>query len=96
MRREFGIGLCLLWLAARLAKKRLADLPLLYCMVPNPHRYELEGSNIAGISLDIPGEVQFARYKTVVPNPKTIGVIYDPEKSGALVAEAALDAQNPA
>ena len=80
-------------LAARLAKERLAvDVPVLYSMVPNPDRYDLTGDNIAGISLDIPGDVQFARYKTVLPNLHRIGVIYDPKKSATLVEQAKVDA----
>jgi putative ABC transport system substrate-binding protein len=75
-------------LAAQMAKEKLADLPVLYCMVSNPRRYGLSGDNIAGISLDVPGEIQFALYKTIVPTLKTVGVIYDPLKSGQLVEEA--------
>ena len=80
-------------LAAQMAKEELADFPVLYCMVSNPHRYGLAGENIAGISLDVPGEIQFNLYKTIVPTLQTMGVIYDPEKSGPLVAEASKAAE---
>jgi len=75
-------------LAAQATKLHLSDIPVLYCMVSNPQRYDLVGENIVGISLDVPGETQFARYKAIVPNLRTIGVIYDPTKSEALVLEA--------
>ena len=75
-------------MAARMTKQHLGELPLLYCMVSNPARYELAGDNIAGISLDVPGDVQFAAYRTLVPNLRTIGVIYDPSKSEQIVVQA--------
>ena len=75
-------------MAAQVAKEAVRDIPVVFFMVPNPHKYGLEGKNIAGISLDIPIETQFTMYKSLVPRLKTIGVIYDPEKTGALVTEA--------
>ncbi len=73
-------------LAARVIQEELPDTPLLYCMVS---RYGLVGENTVGISLDVPGEKQFSLFKDVVPGLKTIGVLYDPEKSGILVTDAA-------
>ena len=74
--------------AAQIAKEMVQDIPVVFCMVPSPHKYGLEGKNIAGISLDIPIRTQFARYKALLPALKTLGVIYDPAKTGALVTEA--------
>ena len=75
-------------LAAQVAKERVRDIPVIFVMVPNPQKYALKGPNIAGISLDIPVGAQFAIYKSLVPTLKTIGVIYDPEKTDAMVKEA--------
>ena len=75
-------------LAAQVAKESLPDIPMLYCMVSNPHRYGLLGKNIVGIPLDVPGETQFSIFKSVVPNLQTIGVIYDPQESSVLIQEA--------
>jgi len=75
-------------LAANELRDRLPDVPLLYCMVSNPHRYGLTGENIVGISLDIPGAEQFQLYRSVIPDLNRIGVIYDPDKSEQLVSEA--------
>jgi putative ABC transport system substrate-binding protein len=69
------------------------NIPIIFCMVSNPSRYGLAGANLAGISMDVSGETQFALYKTVVPNLKTIGVIYDPEKSNTLIEEASIAAE---
>lgn len=80
-------------LAAQVAKEAGLKIPVVFCMVSNPYRYGLAGENLVGISMDVPGELQFKLYKSVVPHLKTIGVIYDPEKSEELVAEAALAAE---
>jgi putative ABC transport system substrate-binding protein len=75
-------------LAAQAAKEAVHSIPVVFCMVPNPRKYSLKGKNIAGISLDIPVETQFATYKSLVPTLQSIGTIYDPEKTGTLVEEA--------
>lgn len=80
-------------LAANELRARMPDMPMLYCMVSNPHRYGLTGKNVVGISLDVPGARQFELYRTVVPGLRRVGVIFDPEKSGALVEEAAAAAE---
>jgi putative ABC transport system substrate-binding protein len=74
--------------AAQVAKDMVEDIPVVFFMVPNPQQYGLEGRNIAGVSLDIPAEVQFTMYKMLVPTLQTLGVIYNPEKTGALVDAA--------
>lgn len=75
-------------LAARVAKEEIHDIPVIFLMVANPRKHSLEGKNIAGIALEIPVERQFAAYKSLAPTIRTIGVIYDPEKTGATVTEA--------
>ena len=80
-------------LAAQAVKEGVRDIPVIFFMVPNPHKYGLKGENMVGISLDIPIERQFAVYKTLVPTLKTIGVIYDPKKTGAMVTKAGVVAE---
>jgi len=75
-------------LAAQVVRERLQDMPLIFVMVSNPPKYGLQGSNLAGVSLDIPVQMQLAMTKSLVPTLKTLGVIYDPEKTGAMVLEA--------
>ncbi len=74
--------------AAQVAKAQVRDIPVVFAMVRNPRKSGLEGDNIAGISLDVPIEAQLAMYKLLLPTLRVIGVIYDPEKTGALVKEA--------
>jgi putative ABC transport system substrate-binding protein len=75
-------------LAAQVVKEEVRDVPVVFLMVSHPHKYSLKGDNIVGISLDIPIETQFTTYKSLIPGLKTIGVIYDPEKTGELVTES--------
>jgi putative ABC transport system substrate-binding protein len=80
-------------LAAQVAKEAFQDIPIVFFMVPNPHKYRLQGKNMAGISLDIPAELQFAIYKSLVPQLHTLGAIYDPEKTSLIAQEAQAAAQ---
>jgi putative ABC transport system substrate-binding protein len=74
--------------AAQVAKAEVQGIPVVFLLVRNPRKYGLEGDNIAGISLDVPIEAQLAMYKSLLPTLRVLGVIYDPEKTGALVKEA--------
>ena len=75
-------------LAAQVTRENLRDVPMIFVMVSNPPKHGLQGANLAGVSLDIPVQTQLARYKALVPTLKTLGVIYDPTKTGAMVTEA--------
>ena len=75
-------------LAAQVAREHLPDIPLIFVMVSNPPKHGLHGANLAGVSLDIPVQTQLAMYKSLVPALKTLGVIYDPAKTGTMVLEA--------
>lgn len=75
-------------LAAQAVQEDVQDIPVIFVMVPNPHKYGLTGDNIAGISLDIPAATQFTAYKSLVPTIRTFGVIYDPDKTGTMITQA--------
>jgi putative tryptophan/tyrosine transport system substrate-binding protein len=79
--------------AAEAARGNIGDIPLLFVMVANPNKRGLEGSNIAGISLNIPALMQFTNYTNVVRNLKKLGVIYDEKKTGDLIKEAKAEAE---
>ena len=80
--------------AALAAKDGLKDIPIVLCMVLNPVSSGLvanmksPGGNITGASLDIPLQTQFKYIKMLVPDLKSIGVLYNPEETGELVKEA--------
>lgn len=75
-------------LAAEFAQQNFGSVPVLYAMVPEPQAYGLTGSNIAGISLDIPIERQLTVYRSMVKDLNSLGAIYDPQKSGTFVERA--------
>lgn len=80
----FAVGLK----AALVAKLEIEDVPVIFSMVRDPAKYDLIAANMTGISLQIPIDGQFAAMRAVLPQLKRIGVLYDPEKTGALVEEA--------
>lgn len=80
--------------AALVAKLEIVDIPVIYCMVLDPAKYDLRAPNITGISLQIPIERQFSTIRAILPHAKRIGVLYDPEKTGNIVEEARRSAKN--
>ena len=74
--------------AALVAKLEIVDVPVLYCMVLDPEKYDLRAANMTGIGLQIPFERQLLAMRAILPRVKQIGVVYDPEKTGPLVEEA--------
>ena len=74
--------------AALVAKLEIVDVPVIYCMVLDPGKYDLASSNMTGISLTIPVERQFDVMHDILPAAKQIGVLYDPEKTGQAVEDA--------
>ena len=74
--------------ATLVAKLEIREIPVIFCMVLDPNRFDLEASNLRGIGLGIPFTEQLLPLKTIMPKLLRIGVLYDPEKSGHLVAKA--------
>lgn len=85
---EAGIVITVGLKAALVAKQEIPGVPILYCMVLDPAKYDLHAPNMTGISLQIPIERQFSTMRAVLPNLKQIGVLYDPEKTKALIEDA--------
>src|SRR3990170_7632773 len=75
-------------LAATLVKEQFTDIPIIFCMVINHKRFNLEGNNITGISSEVSVEEQFTILKELLGARKNVGVIYDPTKTGNIVSEA--------
>lgn len=72
--------------AAKIAKKELVNIPVVFCMIMNPKKSGLTGRTITGVSLDIPVDKQFDAFKSVVPSLKKIGLVYSNQVSTAQVA----------
>ncbi|MCR4319025.1 MAG: ABC transporter substrate-binding protein [Candidatus Brocadiaceae bacterium] len=75
-------------LAATLVKEQFTDIPIIFCMVINHKRFNLQGANITGISSEVSVEDQFAILKELLGAHKNVGVIYDPIKTGKIISEA--------
>ncbi|MGC9044050.1 MAG: ABC transporter substrate-binding protein [Myxococcota bacterium] len=67
--------------ASLLAKKMIKDIPVVFCMVPDHSKYGLSGNNITGVSVQLPLRVQLTILKSVTPNVRNVGVIYNPKLS---------------
>lgn len=80
-------------LAATLVRELFPDVPIIFCMVINHDRFNLQGTNITGISSEASLEDQFTILKELLGTHKNIGVIYDPAKTGKTISEATLVAE---
>lgn len=71
---------------------QVQDVPVVFCMVLNPvasglvQSLQSSGNNLTGASLDIPAELQFETLKAVVPSVKRVGVLYNPQETGAVIS----------
>ena len=80
--------------ATERVSKAVKDSPVLFCMVLNPaasgfiRSMNASGNNLTGASLDIPPQVQFEALRSIVPNLKRIGVIYNPQETEKVVQQA--------
>ena len=76
-------------LATTLAKEQFTDIPIIFCMVINHERFNLEGANVTGISSEASIRDQFGVLKELLGTSKNVGVIYDPKETGSIISEAA-------
>lgn len=74
--------------AALAAKLELVDVPVIFCMVLDPIRYDLKAPNMIGILLEIPIERHLSTMRQALPAARRIGVLFDPGKSQSFVDEA--------
>ena len=74
--------------ATQAVASEIRDIPIVFSLVlDGPALHEL-GENVTGASMAIPLEVQFEKLHEAMPEARKFGVLFNPEKSGALVAEA--------
>ncbi len=74
--------------AAWLSRQTLPDVPLVFAMVLGWQRYGLAHGPTTGVSLDIPADATFTRFKLMLPALKTVGVIYSTACSQKMVDNA--------
>ena len=76
-------------LAAQAARETAPEMPLVFCMVPDPAKAGLIGAaNTVGVLFGIPVKNQLAAFRMVNPRARRIGVVYNAENVGKLVQEA--------
>ncbi len=83
----FTIGV----LAATVAKGKIRDIPIIFCMVINHARFQLSGANMTGISTEIPIKDQLKGYQSILGPIKNLGIIYDHSKTGNIVENAEME-----
>lgn len=57
---------------------------LVYCSVTDPISSEIRGANITGVSNRVSAKDQLAFFKTLFPNVKKIGVLYNPKEINSI------------
>lgn len=75
-------------LATIFAKEQFSDIPIIFCMVINHERFNLQEANISGISSEASIEDQFTMLKEMLGTHKSIGVIYNSTESRKIISEA--------
>jgi putative ABC transport system substrate-binding protein len=85
--------------ATKFAQDQLGDVPIVFSAVMYPavsgfiESLTRPGRNITGASLDIPADIQFSKFKQIVPNLKRIGVMYT-DNTASLIPTAMVVARN--
>ena len=74
--------------AALAAQLEIANIPILYMMIPDPLKHHLTATNMTGILLEIPADRQFKIIRSFLPSLRRVGILYDPEKTAAKLKEA--------
>ncbi len=74
--------------------REIKNIPIIYTMVSNPGSLDLNGRNVAGVSMNISAKRQLRELLKEIPDIQSIGIIYDPANTGTLFNEARSAAQN--
>lgn len=80
--------------AVKVASEKVSNKPIVFSMVLNPVKNKLLKSNVTGVAIDVPVKQSLETIKAIVPNAKTMGIIYDPNYSQSIADEAKNTAGN--
>lgn len=80
----FAVGLK----AAMAAKLEIFDTPVIFCMVLNPESHGLPTANMTGIAVRTSPATQLTALRSVLPDRRRIGLLYDEAQSGDFVRDA--------
>lgn len=78
--------------AALAAKSEIVDIPVVYMMILDPLKHQLNGANMTGTLLEIPVDRQLKLLHNFLPATRRLGVLYDPSKTSSRVKDAELQA----
>lgn len=73
--------------------KEIKNVPIVYLMILSPQSVISEEANITGISMNITPKKQLAVIHQALPDIKSIGLLYDPGRTGYFVKKAELAAR---
>ncbi len=68
--------------------KPLEHLPIIYTMVLCPDVAGIDRRHITGVCMQVPVEVQLRKMRSVLPNLKRVGLLFDPRLSQQTVSDA--------
>jgi len=73
-----------------LAQKNTTQIPIVYCMVMYPEKLGIKNDEriITGITMMIPFNKQIDKLRFIMPELKTVGMLYDPKNTEHIVKEA--------
>lgn len=71
--------------------KVINDIPVIYLMVPNPQSVSKNSTNLTGVRWSTRQEDQISIFLKAVPSMKTIGLLYNSDRTGYF-AQRAMDA----
>lgn len=60
----------------------LTDVPIVYVMILAPPDAIAQKKQVTGVRMSVPPDKQLAIVKEALPQTKTIGLLYDPQRSG--------------
>jgi len=69
-------------MAARLARRHIRDVPVVYSMVPAPLDADLTTANLCGVPLNGGFDMQIEHLRHVLPEARRIGTVIDPRRMG--------------
>ncbi len=72
--------------------KIIKNIPVVYLMVLNPQSMISDEDNITGVSMNIAPKKQLSLLQQALPDLKSIGLLYDPARTGPFVKNAQLTA----
>jgi putative ABC transport system substrate-binding protein len=73
--------------AAKITRMKVNDVPIVFCMAMNPIVNGLRTETSTGVHLEPSVIDQLKAVTKIIPHVKQIGIIYDPNRTGRLVAE---------